>query len=70
MFDGVSDDVISLREVGPGGAVNMSVAFKLSYWDPREEICVYEDPAHTFVHVDVQFPKIIPLLYVSCGRIF
>lgn len=70
VFGGITDDIMNLRETGTGGAFSLSVVFKPFYWNPREEIVLHQDAVHTFVHADVWFPEIIPLLYVNCDRVF
>lgn len=40
VFDGITDDIMNLRETGTGGAFSLSVVFKPFYWNPREEIRV------------------------------
>lgn len=66
---GVTDDVINLREVGAAAALSTSVAFNLFTGTAGRNPCSVRTQCAPG-QVDVWSPELVPLLDVSCDRIF
>lgn len=70
VFGGVTDDITNLREMGTGGHSVYQWFSNLFIGIQGKKSVLHQDAMHTFVHADVWFPEIIPLLYVNCDRVF
>lgn len=70
VFGGVTDGIMNLREMGTGRHSVYQWFSNLFIGTQGKTSVLHQDAVHTFVHADVWFPEIIPLLYVNCDRVF